>query len=102
MTEEQIKLHQALGILFDAVKDEKNEKKELIVFHCSFLEGAGDLNIPCNVFYDMTSEKLSEVIADWLAWGFTLKLKEAMLALQEEDNGGEEGREAEATATDPE
>jgi hypothetical protein len=100
MTEEQVVLHQALGILFDAVRD---EKRELVTFKCTFLDGAGDLNIPYTVFYDMLYEKLAEVIADWLAWGFTLKLKEAMLALQEEDNAaGFEGREAKATATDPE
>lgn len=97
MTNEQIvdRMHEALSVLFHVDHDEKDE---LVTFRSTLLEGAENLlNIPSNELEKMDTTKLSGLIGDWLVWGITGKLKDAIIALHEE-----ECREAETHAADSE
>jgi hypothetical protein len=96
MTNEQIvdRMHEALGHLYQVDND---EKEELVTFSSTLLEGGENLNIPSDELEKMDPSKLSGLIGDFLVWGITGKLKDAIIALHEE-----ECREAETHAADSE
>lgn len=83
MTNAQIvdSMHEALGLLFQFER-----KEESIAFKCTLLEGDGDLNVPSEELEKMDPAKLSGLIGDFLVWGITGKLKDAIIALHEEES----------------